>query len=174
MERAPVRHVAAWGMVGWILLGLAGAVVPEGGPRDVLWLLSGVGLVTGGMAAAAVYRSKGMDLHAAGFMVLAIAEAVMIAGHNRATDPGADAGFATGVALYAAGFLLVGIPSGFAWWGRVAAVVSSVPFALHAILRAAGQELGSDGPYTDYGYALAFVAVVAFAVDLLGLQKSPS
>ena len=165
-----VRAVAVGGIVTWIVAGGVGAV---GMGSDIAWLrdpglvVSGAGLVAGGVAAALVSLRTGRELHAVAFTILAIAEAVMIGGHNRATDPGADAAFASGLALYVPGFLLFAAQPGPPTWSRLLAAAASVPFTVHAVLRAGGADLGSGEALSISGYVLAFAALTGYILFLV-------
>ena len=77
---------------------------------------------------ALAYFREGKELVAAGFVVYAMGEAVMLGGTAGSLAASVPA-FAAGTALWAAGLLLTSVPKEFAVWGRAAGCVAAVLFA---------------------------------------------
>ena len=72
---------------------------------------------------------KGNDLAAAGFVVFAIGEGVMLVG-TATTLAASVPSFAAGTALWSAALLLTSIPPGFASWTRLAGIIGAILFAV--------------------------------------------
>ena len=113
------------------VFGLAGTVVAQASLRQAFWLVDGVGLVVATALLTVRFFRKGHDCIAAGFLVYAIAESVLLSG-TAAGLAGSVPSFGGGVALWATSLLLTSIPKGFAWWIRLVGTLAAVLFAITA------------------------------------------
>lgn len=126
--KSSVKRLVLAGLALGAALGMAGTFVAADNVRALLWAIDGTALVVATVLLALEYFRKGNELVAAGFMVYAIGEAVMLggtAGSLLASVPS----FAAGTALWAAGLLLTSVPREFALWARAAGCVAAVLFA---------------------------------------------
>jgi hypothetical protein len=108
----PINIVAAFGLSLGAVFGMAGTFVVQPNLQALLWAIDGAGLVMGAALLSLKYFRTGQDFVAAGFLVFAIAEAVLLsgtAGGLAATVPS----FAAGTALWATALLLISIPRQF-------------------------------------------------------------
>ena len=124
--------VAAVGIALGALFGLAGTIVAQASLRQTLWLLDGVGLVVATSLLTVKFFRKGQDCVAAGFLVYAIAESVLLSG-TAAGLAGSVPSFGGGVALWATSLLLTSIPKVFARWIRLAGTLAAILFAVTAV-----------------------------------------
>ncbi len=90
----------------------------------------GTVVVATALLAVKFFRS-GNDVVAAGFLVFAIGEGVMLSG-TATTLAGSVPSFGAGTALWSAALLLTGVPREFAVWARLAGVTASILFAITA------------------------------------------
>ena len=90
-------------------LGMAGTFVADERVRAVLWAIDGAALVVAASLLALAYFRKGNDVVAAGFLVYAMGEAVMLGGTAGDLIVSVPA-FAAGAALWSAGLLLTCAP----------------------------------------------------------------
>jgi len=125
----PLNIVAAVGLVLGGVFGLAGTLVAEPSLRAIFWGIDGVGLVVATAILALKYFRRGSDAIAAGFLVFAIGEGVMLSG-AAATLEAMIPSFCAGTALWSAALLLTSIPKGFAGWIRLAGVIGAILFAI--------------------------------------------
>ena len=95
--------------------------------RAVLWAVDGTALVMATALMALGYFRKGKELVAAGFVVYAIGEAVMLGGTAGSLAASVPA-FAAGTALWGRGCCDQRAEE-FAVWGRAAGCVAAVLFA---------------------------------------------
>jgi hypothetical protein len=72
--------VAAAGLALGAVFGLAGTLVASPHLRATLWAIDGAGLVVAAALLALKFLRKGQDCVAAGFLVFAIAESVILSG----------------------------------------------------------------------------------------------
>ena len=128
------RHrdiVAAIGLGVGAAFGLAGTLVEQAPVRQTFWAIDGVGLIGASALLTAKFLRKGHDCVAAGFLVFAIGEGLLLSG-TAAGLAGSVPSFGGGVALWAAGLLLTSIPREFANWVRLVGVAAAGLFAIVA------------------------------------------
>jgi hypothetical protein len=94
------------------VFGLAGTFVAQPNLQALLWAIDSAGLVMAAALLALKYFKATADLVADGFLVFAIAEAVLLS--STAAGPAASVpAFAAGTALWATALLLISIPRHF-------------------------------------------------------------
>jgi hypothetical protein len=76
----PINIIAAIGLALGAVFGMAGTFAAQPNLQAVLWAIDGAGLVMAAAVLAVKYFRKEHDVIAAGFLVFAIAEAVMLSG----------------------------------------------------------------------------------------------
>src|SRR5213594_5036022 len=109
------------------VFGLSGTMVSHAALRQAFWAIDGVGLVVASALLTMKYLRSGSDFVAAGFLVFAIGESLLVSG-TAAGLAGSVPSFGGGVALWAAALLLVSVPKEFATWVRAAGIVGSLLF----------------------------------------------
>jgi hypothetical protein len=127
--KSPVNIVAAIGLVLGGVFGLLGTVVTAQNLRAASWGIDGVGLVVASSLLALRFIRKGNDYVAAGFLVFAIGEGVMLSG-TAATLAESVPSFAAGTALWSAALLLTSVPKEFACWIRLVGIIGAILFAI--------------------------------------------
>ena len=107
--RSRINIVAALGLVLGAVFGVAGTFVVQPNLQALLWAIDSAGLVVAAAVLALKFLRTQHDLVAAGFIVFAIAEAVMLSG--TAGGPVASVpSFGAGAVLWAMALLLVSVP----------------------------------------------------------------
>lgn len=129
--KTSAKIVAVIGLVLGGVFGLAGTFVVQRNLQATLWAVDAVGLVVATALLALLFFRKGNDVVAAGFLIFAIGESVMLSG-NAATLSGSVPSFAAGTALWSVALALTSIPRELAIWVRVAGVVGSLLFGITA------------------------------------------
>src|SRR5258707_11968058 len=104
-KRSPVNLAAAIGLALGAVFGMAGTLVTQPKLQAALWAIDSVGLVMAAALLSLKFFRKASDLVAAGFLVFAIGEGVMLSGTS-AGPAGSVPAFAAGTALWAAALLL--------------------------------------------------------------------
>jgi hypothetical protein len=167
--KKPANIVAAIGLVLGGVLGMVGTMVTAQNLHAISWAVDGTALIVATCLLAIRYFRRGSDLVAAGFLVYAIGEGVMLGG--TAGSLGASVpSFAAGTALWCAGLLLTGLPRVFALWIRTASIVGGVLFAIVSARIFWGQMLlpiSKPLPYFAYPFL-----VLTFAGWIWTLLKS--
>jgi hypothetical protein len=127
--KASLKIVAGVGLALGGIFGMAGTMVANQNLRVAFWALDAVGLVVATSLLALMFFRKGNDCVAAGFLVFAIGEAVMLGGTAQNLAASVPS-FAAGIALWSAGLLLISVPREFAIATRIAGLISAILFAI--------------------------------------------
>ena len=160
------KVVALVGLVLGATLGMAGTLVAAQSVRAVLWAIDGTGLIVATSLLALMQLRKGNDLVAAGFVVYAIGEAVMLGGTALSLEASVPT-FAAGTGLWAAALLMTSVPKGFAIWGRAAGCVAAVLFASVSLRIFWGQMITPiDRPLPYFAYPFLVLTFVGWIVGL--------
>ena len=125
----PLRVLVAAGLVLGGVLGMAGTVVPSPSLRALYWAIDGTALIMATTVLALHYFRQGCDGVAAGFLVYAIGESVMMGGTAGPLEASVPT-FAAGTALWCAGLMLTSWAPVFPWWTRAAAWVGALLFGI--------------------------------------------
>jgi hypothetical protein len=156
----PVKLLIVVGLCLGAVLGMVGTMVTDPGIRALSWAVDSVGLILATALLALHYFRQNIDLVAAGFVVYAIGEGVMLSGTAATLDASVPA-FAAGTALWSAALLMTSVPKQFAIWCRIAGMIGAVLFATVSLRIFAGAHLtpiSSPLPFFAYPFlVLTFV-----------------
>jgi hypothetical protein len=125
----PINSLSAIGLALGALCGMAGTFVAHPHIQALLWAIDGSALVMAAALLTVKHFRNGRDVVAAGFLVFAIGEAVLMSG-TAAGPVGSVPAFAAGTALWALALLLISIPQHFTLPIRLLGLVSAVLFAV--------------------------------------------
>jgi len=154
-------RVAAIGLVIGAILGMTGTFVSSASLRGLAWGVDGTALTAAAALLTVHHLRRGNDVVAAGFLVFAIGEALILSG--AAMDLAASAPmFAVGAALWAASLALVSAPGTMPALLRSVGAVGSVLFAVVAL------QIFYGYPLTPLSEPLPFFAYPFLAATLLG------
>lgn len=146
--------------------GIAGSNVTSLILQNTLYEISSLGLITASVLVAVRLLRSGNDFLASGFLLLAVAEAVMTAG-TALGSAGGQSEFAAGMALYVPALLLISIPAGLWIWVRVFGVLTAVPFAIAAFKIYGGHEVLSTSMLPGIGYGLLTLTIIGWIISVL-------
>ncbi len=159
MNDRALRVIAACGLVLGTVLGIAGTFASPP-MRGLAWGLDGTALVVASALLTLHHFRKGQDLVAAGFIVFAIGQALVLSG--AIMDPGdVVASFATGAGLWAAGLTLISAPAVMPGLVRILGLISAVLFAIVAL------QVFTGTPLTSTARPLPLFAYPFFGATLL-------
>ena len=159
--------MAAVGLALGGVFGLIGTVVTEQNVRAVSWGIDSVGLVVATSLLAMRFFRKGNDCVAAGFLVFAIGEGVMLSGTAGTLEASVPA-FAAGTALWSAALLLTGVPREFAAWIRGVSTAGAVLFAITSARIFWGEEiLPTASPLPFFAYPFLVLTFAGWIWTLL-------
>ncbi len=165
------RAVIVGGLLVGIVLGLGGNVPGEGSLQNLLLVVSSIGLTVASVLLALREARHNMDLVAAGFAVLAVAEMILWVGGTPDRIEGIGASFAAAMAFYVPALLLISLPSRFTLWARIAGALAVVPFGISAVMYLAGTDQPPE-VLEAVGYLLLTVAVIGWIVDIVRSVRS--
>jgi hypothetical protein len=152
--------VAAVGLALGGVFGLAGTFAGQENLRNIEWGIDSLGLIVATTLLAIKFFRKGCDVIAAGFLIFAIGEAVMLSGMGAGLEGSAPA-FAAGTALWATAMVLIGFPRELAFWVRLLGFLASLIFLVTALEIYSGQPLtplSSPLPFFGYPFLVATFA----------------
>jgi hypothetical protein len=155
------KLLIATGLIVGGVLGMAGTLVPSETLRALLWTIDGIGLIIATTLLALHFFRAQSDLFAAGFLIYAIGESVMLIG-NLANPLVVVPTFAAGTALWSAGLMLTSAPSGFPLWTRAVGALASILFAITSLSIMGGT------PLTPLSHPLPFFAYPVLVLTFIG------
>jgi len=159
--------VAATGLAIGAVFGLAGTIVTHSHLQATLWAIDSVGLVMATTLLTVKFLRKGCDVIAAGFLVFAIGEGVILSG-TAAGLVGSIPSFAAGIALWAAALVLISIPNEFSMWVRVIGIATAILFAVTSARMFWGEPLlPTSSPLPFFGYPFLVITIVGWITYLL-------
>ena len=156
-------RIAAFGLVLGGALGLAGTFAGSPEPQATLWAVDSVALVVATALLAVKYVRAHDDMVAAGFLVFAIGEGVLLSG-TAAGPAGSVPAFAAGTALWAAGLALVSVPTLFPLWLRLLGGIAAMLFAVTALHIYTGKPLlPTASPLPLFAYPFLVLTLIGWA-----------
>ena len=164
--------IASVGLALGGLLGMAGSMVSGPELRQLFWTIDGVGLVVAGVLLSIKYFRTKQDYVAAGFLVFALAECIIMSSNGpdlMATLPA----FAAGIVLWATALLMTSIPNVFSWWIRLLGTIAAILFIITAVRIMWGEPLvATQSPLPGFAYPV-FVLTIAGWIWTLLSEKTP-
>ena len=169
-SRPTLNRIAAAGLLVGAVFGLAGTLVSSPELQAGLWAIDSVGLVIAASVLSLKYLRTGSELVAAGFLVFAIGEGVLLSG-TAAGPAGSVPAFAAGVALWAAALTLISAAPHFPRWLRLLGGVAAALFAITAGQIYAGAALlPTSTPLPFFAYPFLVATLLGWAWTLLREQ----
>lgn len=159
--------VASVGLAFGAVFGLAGTLVTEPNLQATLWAIDSCGLVLACALLTLKFFRKGNDFVAAGFLVFAIGESVLLS-ETSAGVPVSIPSFAAGTALWATALMLISIPSEFDLWIRLTGIVASLLFTITSLRIFWGNPVGPTGsPLPFFAYPFLVLTFIGWIWTLL-------
>lgn len=163
--------IASVGLALGGVFGLVGTFVGQADLRNIAWEIDGLGLIVATSLLAIKFFRKGCDAIAAGFLIFAIGESVMLSGMAAGLE-GSVPSFAAGTALWATAMVLIGFPPVFSLWVRLMGFVSSILFFITATKIFWGQALTPLSlPLPFYGYPFLVITFIGWIWTLMRENK---
>ena len=146
---------------------MIGTFVAQRNLQAAAWGLDGVALVVATALLALKFFRKGNDLVAAGFIVFAIGEGLMLIG-TATTVAESVPSFAAGAALRSAALMLTSIPRQFASWTRLTGLIGATLFAITSARTFWGEQiLPTSSPLRFFAYPFVVLTFVGWIWTLL-------
>lgn len=162
--RESQRQIAApCGLVVGAICGVAGTFASSASLRALLWGIDGVALVVAGALLTIYHLGRGNNLIASGFLVFVAGQTLVLATAAAPLDSSGPV-FASGVALWAASFVLVSVPGVMPLWVRAVAIAAAVLFSVVSVQLFLGQPLDAlSRPLPFFAYPLLAATMVGWA-----------
>lgn len=165
--RKTVDLIPITGLVLGATFGIGGTLVSSDGLRQIFWLIDGVGVIVATSLLAVRFLRSGDDTIAAGFIVFALGETLLVSGTAAGLEASVPS-FGGGVALWSAGLLLISIPKRLAGWVRAAGVVAALLFTGVAARIFLGEKLlPTSQPLPYFAYPLVVLTFLGWIVTIL-------
>jgi hypothetical protein len=167
VTRSSTDIVVVAGLIAGATLGVGGTLVSSDAARQLLWLIDGVGVVVATALLAVRFLRSGDDMIAAGFIVFALGETLLISGTAAGLDASVPS-FGGGVALWAAGLLLINAPPTLPRWIRSAGFVAALLFAVVAARIFRGEHLlPTSAPLPFFAYPFVVLNFLGWSATVL-------
>jgi hypothetical protein len=174
MTSSPNRtldRIAAGGLLVGAVFGLAGTLVASPALQASLWAIDSVALVVATSLLSLRYFRAGVDVVAAGFLVFAIGEGVLLSG-TAAGPADSMPAFAAGTALWAAALALISAPPLLQRWLRILGGIAACLFAITAGRIFAGEALlPTSSPLPFFAYPFFVATLVGWAWMLVRAES---
>lgn len=156
-----LRLLAAAGLGAGGLLGMAGSFVASDVIRGLAWGIDGAALVVASALLAVHFFRRGQDFIAAGYIVFAVGQGLVVSGSAMSLASAAPS-FGAGVSLWAAALFLVSLPRVFPLWVRILGLLAAVMFAVTAV------QIFCGAPLHAKSEPLPFLAYPIFVATMIG------
>jgi hypothetical protein len=161
MHDKPLRVLASIGLAVGGALGMAGTFAPTASLRGIAWGIDGAAIVMASALLTVRFFRAGQDLTAAGFLVFAIGEGVILS--SAAMDlPASVPSFGAGVSLWSAALVLISGSRAFPPLVRLLGFAAAILFAATAGQIFLGTQL------TPITRPLPFFAYPVFVATFVG------
>jgi hypothetical protein len=158
-------------------LGLAGTFAPSASLRGLAWGIDGIALVMACALLALRFFRLRQEMVAAGFLVFAIGENLLVSGAAMDLVRSAPS-FGAGVGLWAAGLALISVPRVLPMLVRLLGLAAALLFAATACPIFAGAQITAlSQPLPFFAYPVLVATFVGWIVTLLrdgGAVAAPS
>ena len=169
--RSTSDTVAAIGLAIGGALGMAGTFVASDALRETLWTIDGVGVVVAAALLTMKYQRLGDDLVAAGFLTFLAGESLLLAG-NAAGLQASVPSYAGGIALWAAGLVMVSAQATFALWMRLTGLIAAALFAVSVLMILWGAPLlPTSSPLPALGYPFLVLTFIGWIWTLVKAER---
>ena len=167
MTRKASDFAPVIGLILGATFGISGAFVSSEPLRQIFWLIDGTGVIVATTILAVRFLRKGDDTVAAGFLVFALGESLLLSGTAAGLEASVPS-FGAGVALWAAGLLLVSVPSTLAVWVRLAGGAAAVLFGVVAARIFLGERLlPTSQPLPFFAYPLVVLTFFGWILTIV-------
>jgi hypothetical protein len=167
MNDKSLRVLASIGLGVGGALGLAGSFAPSAPLRGLAWGIDGTALVMACPLLALRFFRIGKEIVAAGFLVFAIGESLIVSGSAMELARSIPS-FCGGIGLWAAGLALVSVPRVFPMVVRLLGLAAAVLFTATACRIFAGAQITAlSQPLPFFAYPILVATFVGWIVTLL-------
>lgn len=169
-----VRVTAAVGLAMGGVFGIAGTFAPSASLRGAAWGIDGVALVMAAALLTVLFVRKGNDVVAAGFLVFAVGEGLILSGAAMSLVASTPT-FGAGASLWALALVLISLPRVFPGIARILGFIAAVLFAVTAAQIFWGLPITpTTEPLPFYAYPIFVATFIGWIWGLLKKDMLPS
>jgi len=173
MNERVVKITASIGLFIGGIFGMVGSFVSSASLRSLTWGLDGVGLILASALLTVYYFRKGFDLTAAGFLVFAIGEALILSSSGIHLDADVSS-FGAGTGLWAAALFVISFQKTYPVLIRCSGLLAALLFSLTAVQIFAGRPLNAlTKPLPFNAYPIFVITIFGWAWALLRKHSLP-
>jgi len=169
-----MKVLASVGLAVGGILGMAGTFAPTAALRGVAWGIDGSALIMASAVLTVVFLREGQDMIAAGFLVFAIGESLVVA--TAAMElTAAVPFFGAGTGVWAMALALISAPRVFPLAVRLLGMTASLLLAVTALQILAGARLTPiTTPLPFFAYPFLVATMAGWIWTLLRRAPTPS
>jgi hypothetical protein len=166
------RILASIGLAVGGVFGMAGTFAPSASLRGLAWGIDGVGLVMASALLTMVFYRKGQDLVAAGFLMFAVGEGLILSGAAMELAASVPS-FGAGISLWALALVLISVPRVFPLPVRLLGLVAAILFGVTAVQIFAGVQITpTTSPLPFFAYPLLVATLAGWMWRLVHADES--
>ena len=132
MNERSTKITASTGLFIGGIFGMVGSFVTSASLRSLAWGIDGVGLILASALLTIYYFRKGMDATAAGFLIFAIGEGLILSSSGMDLDSNVSS-FGAGTSLWAASLFIISFQKTYPFFIRCTGLLSAILFSVTAV-----------------------------------------
>ena len=161
MDERLTKITASIGLFVGGVFGMVGSFVPSPSLRSLAWGIDGVGLILATVILTIYYFRKGLDITAAGFLIFAIGESLILSSSGIRLDEDVSS-FGAGCSLWATALFVISSQKTFPIFVRCTGILAAVLFSVVAV------QIFMDYPLDALTKPLPFFAYPIFVITIFG------
>ena len=167
MNERITKITASIGLFMGGIFGMAGSLAPSASLRGLAWGIDGVGLILASALLTVYYFRKGLDMTAAGFLVFAIGEGLILSSSGINLDESVSS-FGAGTSLWAASLFVISFQKTYPVVIRCTGLLAAVLFSVVAVQIFINHPLNAlTKPLPFYAYPIFVITIFGWAWTLL-------
>jgi len=172
MKEKKIVTIAATGLLTGCVLGMAGSIIPGDTFRNLAWAGGSAGIILASVLLSVFYFRRSYDTLAAGFIILAIGEAVVFSSCATNLDENFSS-FGAGSLLWALAIAVLSLQKFFPLLIRLTGMIGAILFAVASILILTGEHVNPlTKPLPYFAYPFYAATLVGWAWTILRNQSS--
>ena len=149
------------------IFGMVGSFAPSASLRCLAWGIDGVGLILASALLTIYYFRKGLDMTAAGFLIFAMGEALILSSSRINLDEYVSS-FGAGTSLWAASLFVISFQKTYPIIVRCSGLLAAVLFSVVSVLIFISHPLNAlTKPLPFYAYPIFVITIFGWAWTLL-------
>jgi hypothetical protein len=161
MNEKLIKTIASVGLFIGGIFGMVGSFVSSASIRGLAWGLDGVGLILASALLTIYYFRKGYDTIAAGFLIFAVGEGLILSCNATNLNENVSS-FGAGTSLWAASLALISFQNLFPMIVRLTGFIAAVLFSIVSV------QIFTGRPVNALTEPLPFYAYPFFAATIFG------